>query len=63
MTDKKTLMNDLKFCQELMNRLVTYSRNHFIDEYSWKSNHTVIQADIIRLRRELNEIRKELEGW
>jgi hypothetical protein len=61
---KEELMKDLKFCQELMDRLVKYTdlnykddANHFIEN----DNHTVIQNDIIRLRRELNEIRNKLD--
>ena len=61
---KKTeIMEDLKFCQELMGRLVEFADKHYINKKSmWEcNNHTVIQNDIIRLRRELNEIRKKLK--
>ena len=61
MTDKKRLMKDLKFCQELMNRLVAYSDENFHDGHTWGSNRTVIQTDIIRLRRELNNVKNTLE--
>lgn len=49
---KENLMTDLAFCKALMDRLVAYADTH--------DNHTVVQNDIIRLRRELNEIRIKL---
>lgn len=53
-------MTDLKFCQKLMDRLVEFAEEcHAGDWYIEK--HTVVQNDIIRLRRELNEVRKKLE--
>ena len=61
-TKKEEIMKDLKFCQELMNRLVKFADEYYIRENSiWQCNHTVVQNDIIRLRRELNEIRKKIE--
>lgn len=57
---KEEMMKDLKFCQELMDRLVEFAdRSHAGDWHI--ENSTVIQNDIIRLRRELNEVRKKLE--
>lgn len=57
---KEEIMKDLKFCQELMNRLVKFADEcHAGDWHIEKC--TVIQNDIIRLRRELNEVRKKLE--
>lgn len=59
---KKTeLMEDLEFCQELMNRLVEFADKNCIEHAYYLEKHTVIQRDIIRLRRELNEIRNKLE--
>lgn len=57
---KEEIMKDLKFCQELMDRLVEFADGcHAGDWYIEKC--TIIQNDIIRLRRELNEVRKKLE--
>ena len=52
----------MAFCQELMNRLVDYTKKNYDDGYSYGSNHTVIQNDIIRLRRELNNLNQKL-NW
>ena len=60
MINKKDLMSDLKFCQTLMNRLVNYASEDYKDS-PWDNHHTVIQSDIRRLRRELNEIHHKLE--
>lgn len=60
--NKTELMKDLKFCQELMERLVKFADEYYISEGRWyQCNHTVVQNDIIRLRRELNEVRKKIE--
>jgi hypothetical protein len=56
---KVELIKDLKFCKELIERLEQYAIAHYRDTYI-DNNHTVIQNDIIRLRRELNEIRIKL---
>lgn len=62
MTNKTEVMKDLKFCQELMDRLVEFADKHYINKESlWECNHTVLQNDIIRLRRELNEVRRKLD--
>lgn len=63
MKTKKEIMTDLKFCKELMDRLVRYTEDNFSDERSWQSNHTVIQNDITRLRRELMSVYHGLEGF
>jgi hypothetical protein len=56
---KAELIKELKFCKELMEHLEEYAIAHYRDTYT-DNNHTVIQNDIIRLRRELNEIRIKL---
>ena len=63
MLAKKELMKDLKFCQDLMNRLVDNANNVYDADKWYQSNHTVVQTDIIRLRRELNNVRKKLEWY
>lgn len=52
------------FCQELMNRLSVSFKTATKREY-WATadNYTQMQADIIRLRRELNDLRKMLNPW
>lgn len=61
--NKTELMKDLKFCQELMERLIEFTKKNYYEGEYINHNHTPIQNDIIRLRRELNEVRKKLEGW
>ena len=61
MIKKNELIKDLKFCQELMDRLMLYASMHYETECFWNSNHTVIQNDIKRLRRELNDISHKLD--
>lgn len=60
---KEEIMKDLKFCQDLMDRLVESAEEKYDCSSVWQCNHTVIKKDIIRLRRELNEVRKKLEKW
>lgn len=61
MTSKKEIMSDLKFCKELMDRLVEYADKNLLDERVWYSNHTVIQDDIVKLRRELMAVSHKLD--
>lgn len=62
MKSKNKLIKDLKFCEDLMNRLVKFAEEKYDCSCSgWQYNHTVLKNDIIRLRRELNEVRKNLE--
>ena len=58
MIDKKQVKKDADFCKTLMDRLYKD-----LTEYCNKESldgHTVIQADIKRLRRELSNLHKEL---
>ena len=59
---KAELIKELRFCKELLQRIENYSIAHYKDTCI-DNNHTVIQNDIIRLRRELNEIRIKLGEW
>ena len=52
---KKEIMADLKYCKESLDRIIRYAEKSYEDNSSY-SHYTVIQADIIKLRRELNEI-------
>lgn len=52
---KKEIMTDLKYCKESLDRIIKYADKNYEDD-SYYTHHTVIQADIIKLRRELNEI-------
>lgn len=61
MLKKKELMDDLKFCQSLMNRLVTFADKNYKDHGYFDNKHSVVQNDIIRLRRELNDVRRKLD--
>ena len=57
---KTELVKELRFCKELLQRLEEYAIANYSDN---RRQHTVIGADIIRLRRELNEIRIKLGEW
>lgn len=58
--DKKDVVKDIQFCKDLMDRLLKDAKKY--EEASlYDDKHTVLQADIIRLRRELNEVRKKLD--
>lgn len=61
MIKKSELMSDLKFCQSLIDRLIQYTNDNYHDDCSYGSNHTPIQNDIVRIRRELNTIRQKLD--
>lgn len=57
---KKEIYNDIKFCKDLMDRLLIEA-NSYKDSHVYDDKHTVLQSDIIRLRRELNTVRKKLD--
>jgi hypothetical protein len=58
--DKKDVVRDIQFCKDLMDRLLKDAKKYG-EASSYDDKHTVLQADIIRLRRELNEVRKKLD--
>ena len=59
---KKTeTIKGLKFCQDLMDRLVKFAEEKYDCSCAWQCNHTALKNDIVRFRRELNEVRKKLE--
>lgn len=57
---KSDLIKELNFCKSLMDKIVDYTKTNYRDK-GYDRKHTVIQADIIRLRRELNEVRSKLD--
>ena len=58
--DKKDVVKDIQFCKDLMDRILKDAKKY--EKASlYDDKHTVLQADIIRLRRELNEVRKKLD--
>lgn len=61
MKGKKEIISDLKFCKELLDRLIEYTDDNYNDSNSYASNHTVIQNDITRLRRELMSVSHKLD--
>lgn len=62
MKSKNELIKDLKFCQDLMDRLVKFAEEKYdCCCIGWQYNHTVIKKDIVRLRRELNTVREKLD--
>ena len=61
MADKrKQVKEQIKFCKELMSRLVDSIDENIDIDSSWQAihNHSQISNDIIRLRRELNTLNK-----
>lgn len=58
--DKKDVVKDILFCKDLMDRLLKDAKK-YEESYTCDDKHTVLQADIIRLRRELNKVRKKLD--
>lgn len=61
MMDKTEVMKDLKFYQELMERLIKFAEKNYKSGKYVNYNYIPVQNDIIRLRRELNEVRKKIE--
>lgn len=60
MVNKKDVIKDIQFCKELMDRLLKDAKK-YEKAGLYDNKHTVLQADIIRLRRELNNVRKKLD--
>jgi len=56
---KKEILSDLKYCKESLERIIKYANREY--EKRWGNHHTVIQNDIIKLRREPNEINHKFE--
>ena len=63
MVDKRKIVDQARFCSVLMGRIKADIEN--AEEQRWAlDKHTVKQTDVIRLRRELNELRKMLNvNW
>lgn len=57
---KNEIIKDLEYCKESLDRIIKHTENYYGMQYY--DHHTVIQADIIKLRRELNEINKKF-AW
>ena len=57
---KKEVIADLKYCKESLDRIVKYTERNYKDS-PFDNYHTVIQADIIKLRRDLNEVNCKLD--
>lgn len=66
MLDTKAIKYQAAFCTELMKRLNADILKDECDKdihYNGMVNHTQKQADIIRLRRELNRLKQMLNPW
>lgn len=63
--NKKQIKEQMRFCKELMSRLdKLVAENVDEDSSLWGiRNHTQMGNDIIRLRRELNTLKKLLNPW
>lgn len=59
---KKEIIKDLQYCKESLDRIIKHTENYYNAEYYCNDHHTVVQSDIVKLRRELNEINKKL-AW
>jgi hypothetical protein len=61
----KVVKEQSNFCRELMSRLDAAVEKNTKDVASWYGivNHSQMGNDIIRLRRELNTLRKLLNPW
>ena len=57
---KNEILKDLQYCKESLDRIIKHTEKCYGEKYF--NHHTVIQADIIKLRRELNEINKKF-SW
>lgn len=57
---KEEIIADLKYCKESLDRIVKYAERNYKDSLL-DNYHTVIQADIIKLRRDLNEVNHKLK--
>lgn len=57
---KEEIIADLKYCKESLNRIVKYAERWYKNS-PYDNHHTVIQADIIKLRRDLNEVNHKLK--
>lgn len=68
MKSKKEAVAQAKFCKELMDRLSKSVEENAADNeeyyyyYYGMKNHTQMNNDIIRLRRELNTLSKMVSG-
>lgn len=56
----KNIVEQKNLCKVLMDSLYDDIKN-FKPDRVWNDGHTVIQSDIIRLRRELNKLNKMFE--
>lgn len=57
---KKEIMADLKYCKESLDRIIRYADRNYEDS-TYFNHYTVIKSDIIKLRRELNEINHKFD--
>ena len=64
MKDKfRDIITQSEFCTDLMLRLNSEIHNSGEANLGGMENHCRKQSDIIRLRRELNELQKMLNPW
>ena len=61
MKELKEIKKDVKFCKALMDKLVSDVDKLENTNYGYVPGYTAIQNDIIRIRRELNEVRKSFD--
>lgn len=63
--NRKQVKEQMKFCKELMLRLEKSVAENVDMDSSWWGirNHSQMQNDIVRLRRELNTLNKLFYPW
>lgn len=59
---KSEIVNDLNFCSILADKLVNTAENNLKETTYYLYGYTSLKSDIVRLRRELNEVNKKLGG-
>lgn len=57
---KNEILSDLRYCRESLDRIINYTEKELGGDGYYR-HYTVIQADIIKLRRELNEVKHKFE--
>lgn len=60
--EKEIIINQTKFCEELMNRLITEIAQVTDEANKYHQNKSRTSNDVKRLRRELNTLRKQIDN-
>ena len=66
MKNKKEILNQIKFCRELAERLEKDCKNNLetcTNDFYSVPNHTSMKQDSMRIRRELNKFNKMIVSY